>query len=91
MREKELLLNSLDDIDTQENIPPKHLYMTLAVMAIVLLILGPKIYLTNNIYYESIKFNRNYNEYNTLKEENALLRQRLEKLKFELSSNDIDF
>jgi cell division protein FtsB len=91
MKEKELLLDTFSDLDTQENIPPKYLYITLAFMVIMLLILGPKIYLTNNIYYESIKFNKNYNEYNTLKEENAILRQKLEKLKFELSSNDIDF
>jgi cell division protein FtsB len=91
MQEKELLLDSLDEVHKEQNMPPKYLYMTLAFVAIVLLIVGPKIYLTNNIYYESIKFNRHYNEYSTLKEENAILRQKLEKLKFEIATNDVDF
>jgi len=92
MREKDLLLDSLHEVQQEDiNIPVKNLYITLSLIAIILLILGPKIYLTNHIYYESLGYNSRQNQYDTLKEENIFLQQQLEKINFENDSKDITF
>ena len=56
-------------------------------MVVVLLIVGlflyfPKIYLRSNIYYVSKDINRLYSHYISLQEENIILAQQLEDMKF---------
>ena len=92
MTEKELILESLqEESGNLDDIPFKYLIITLSFIAIILLIVGPKIYLTNNIYYESLDFNKQINQYDTLKEENLILKQKLEKMNFENDTKNILF
>ena len=53
-----------------------------SVLALVLILYTPKIYLRNNIYYMSKDINKLYAHYISLKEENRFLGQQLEDMKF---------
>ncbi len=52
------------------------------ILFIVLILVLPKIYLKNEIYYNSRDISKLYNEYSILKEENKVLKQKLEYLRF---------
>ena len=85
MVEKELLLDSVQDIQKDdENISFRYLLITLLFVSIVLLVLGPKIYLSNNVYYKSLEFNKTLNQYNTLKEENSSLLNEISSLNIKM-------
>lgn len=58
--------------------PTKALLIVLAVLVISLILLIPKIYLRNNIYYISKDINRLNAQYISLKEENKFLKQQHE-------------
>ena len=55
---------------------------TLLVFAIAWLLLFPKIYLTNAIYYKSRDIAVLQREYDTLREENRVIRSRVEAMRF---------
>ncbi len=55
--------------------------LVMIVVAIVLLLVLPKIYLRNAIYYESRAIDRLQTQYGALMEENRLLSRRVESLK----------
>ena len=58
------------------------LIFVFSLLAIVLVLFTPKIYLRNNIYYISKDINNLYAHYMSLKEENRFLGQQLEDMKF---------
>ncbi len=58
------------------------LIFVFTLLAIVLILFTPKIYLRNNIYYVSKDINDLYSHYISLKEENRFLGQQLEDMKF---------
>jgi len=60
-------------------------------MTIVLTLTSIKIYLSNQIYYESKKVNKMTREVAALKAEKALLQQRVEALKFKNRVTDTIF
>lgn len=64
---------------------------TLGVMAVVLAVTFPKIYLCNQIYYKSRQVNVLLNQYAALREENEILRQKLEAIKFKNQIQDALF
>ena len=51
------------------------LYYILTVMGIILLLIIPKIYISNNIYYTSVEINGLKKKYNKLSQENRLLQK----------------
>jgi cell division protein FtsL len=53
-----------------------------------ILLLIPKIYLRNNIYYISKDINKLYSQYISLKEENSFLEQQLENKEYENQITD---
>ncbi|NPA28643.1 MAG: hypothetical protein GXO33_00455 [Epsilonproteobacteria bacterium] len=57
------------------------LLLVMIVVAIVLLLVLPKIYLRNAIYYESRAIDRLQTQYGALMEENRILNRRVESLK----------
>jgi len=61
------------------------------VSIFVLVLLIPKIYIANYIYFDSIKINNLLNEYYSLKAENSILKSKIEKLKFKNRLNSLDF
>jgi len=60
-------------------------------MAIVLILALIKIYLSNQIYYESKKVNKLYRQVEALKAENKILKQHVEALKFKNRVSDTIF
>lgn len=87
--EREELLESIEEIQkSYENLDVKFLITVILSMIIVFLLVFPKIYLRNHIYYTSRDINKLLSEYETLKEENRLLKQKLEKIKFENRVSD---
>ncbi|WP_281950957.1 hypothetical protein [Nitrosophilus kaiyonis] len=81
--EKIELLKSFDK--TQEkykNLDFKFIVTIFLSMLIIFMLTFPKIYITNHIYYTSRDINKLLDEYKALKEENRLLKQKLEKIKY---------
>ncbi len=60
----------------------KDLVVTLLVVAIIFALIVPKIYLSNEIYYKSRNINKLLDDYEILKEEHRLLKQKLEYVQF---------
>jgi cell division protein FtsL len=75
-----------DDI----NLPGSLLLLVLGIFIVAVLLFAPKIYIQNNIYYESRELNRLYNQYISLKEENINLKQQLEAKKYQNQILDSD-
>ncbi len=79
MSEREELL---EGFKKSRNIDFKFFLMVLLSMCIVLLLAFPKIYVRNHIYYTSKDINKLLDEYEALKEENRLLKEKLEFMKY---------
>lgn len=83
LQEKEELLENFENtVSADMNISFRYFGYVLAIFFAVLVLVTPKIFIQNNIYYESKKFNQYYAQYLSLKEENIALRQQLEDMKF---------
>jgi len=81
--EKKELLESLEEVQgSYKNLDFKFLITVLLSMFIVFMLTFPKIYIRNHIYYTSRDINKLLDEYETLKEENRILNQKLEYMKF---------
>lgn len=78
--------NLLDDVDqgrkAEQNLSPKLLLVVILSIFVALSILIPRIYIKNQIYYVSRDISKAYGEYSALREENRLLRQKVESIKF---------
>jgi hypothetical protein len=68
--------------------PKKALFIVLFTLGVSLVLLMPKIYLKNNIYYLSKDINKLYFQYVSLKEENKFLRQQHEDALFKNQITD---
>jgi len=89
MREKDFLLDEYDEALNQvENISFKNLIFVYITIVLVLVLLLPKIYISNQIYYSSKKINTLYNTYTALKEENSHLKRELESVRYQLEVLD---
>jgi len=66
-------------------------FMTILLMAIAVSLAVIKIYLSNQIYYESRRINYIEGEVEALREENTLLRNQLQRQKFKNSTSDLNF
>jgi len=83
MSDKELMLNEVREHHEGENsMGWRFLLMTLLVLAIAWLLLFPKIYLQSQIYYKSRDIAVLTGEYNILKEENRILKTKVESIRF---------
>ncbi|WP_294956716.1 hypothetical protein [Sulfurovum sp.] len=69
----------------------KMIMIILISVTIVLILTSIKIYLSNQIYYESKKVNNMQREVSALKAENVLLQQHIEALKFKNRVTDTIF
>jgi cell division protein FtsL len=84
MTEKNSLLDEVKEVVSEDiNLSASLLFFILGIFLVVILLFAPMIYLKNNIYYESMKLNKLYNQYISLKEENKNLKQQLEDKKFQ--------
>ena len=66
-------------------------FMTILMMSIIISLSIIKIYLSNQIYYESRRINYIQREVSALKEENIMLENQLQRQKFKNCVSDIDF
>jgi hypothetical protein len=86
-RNKQSKYKLLDEVEYSrknhvENLSFRLLIGVFLVLFTALIIILPKIYLKNEIYYKSRDISKLYNEYSILKEENRVLKQKLEYIKF---------
>jgi len=84
MREdKEELLDSYSRMEEEKSkIGGYDIFIVFFIFFLILSLLFPKIYIANQIYYKSITVNKLLDHYEILKEENRLLKQKLEQQKF---------
>lgn len=83
MNDKGELLEEYDNEQKREkNLDFKFLMLVYISMTIAFLIVLPKIYIKNQVYYISRDINQLYSEYSILNEENKYLKQKLESIRF---------
>ncbi len=83
MSDKQELLNDYDlERKKEKNIEFKFLLVVYLAIFLGLLLLLPKIYIKNQIYYISRDINKLNSEYSVLKEENRALKQKVEYIRF---------
>ena len=86
MNEKELILHEVKEYQELQSVENKmgwrFLLMTLLILAIAWLLLFPKIYLQSQVYYKSRDIAILTGEYNVLKEENRILKTKVESIRF---------
>ncbi len=88
-REKDLLLEEYDEaLNSAKNISFKNLLFVFAAIFLVLLLILPKIYISNQIYYTSKNINGMYHTYTALTEENAHLKRELELIRYQVEVLD---
>jgi len=77
-----LLEQTGGEIVTRKGIGWRFLLSMLMVFGIAWMLLFPKIYLQNSIYYKSRDIATLQREYETLKEENRVIKRRVEAMRF---------
>lgn len=83
MNEKIELLEEVNlVINPKKKLDENFLLYTMLIIALVLVILFPKIYITQQIYFTSRDISKLQGEYDTLKEENRLIRSSVESLRY---------
>ena len=88
-REKDLLLEEYDEVlHSVKNISFKNLLTVFLAIFLVLLLLLPKIYISNQIYYTSKNINTMYHTYTALQEEHAHLQRELELIHYQVEVLD---
>lgn len=83
MSEKNDLLDELDKIRVlKQKLTISYFLYVLLVMSFVGVLIFPKIYITQQIYFKSRDISKLKNEYDTLKEENKIISASVEEIKF---------
>ena len=72
----------LEEYNQEQNLDFKFLLLIYLSLAVAFLIILPKIYIKNQIYYTSRDIHKLYSENSILKEENTYLKQKLESIRF---------
>ena len=90
--EKNRLLDSIDELYREyENLDFKVLLVVIIAFAVGFLLFVPKIYLKNEIYYISRDVGKLYGQYQTLKEENRDLSEKIEVMKFKNQVIEVEY
>jgi len=83
MSEKSDILDELDTLKAQERrVTLNYFIFLLLLLTFIGLLLFPKIYITQQIYFKSRDISKLKHEYDTLKEENKIIRASVEEIKF---------
>jgi len=83
MSGKNELLDELEDIETiKKSLSWRYFLYMILLLSFVGLLLFPKIYITQQIYFKSRDISKLKNEYDTLKEENKIISASVEEIKF---------
>ena len=82
-RDQEELLSSYEEYESSRSfIGTTELIMVFLLLLLALALFFPKVYLSNEIYYTSRKINKLLDQYEILKEENRLLKQKIEEERY---------
>lgn len=82
-KDKSELLDQYDEEQNKEkNLDFKFLFLVYLSIVVAFLVVLPKIYIKNQIYYISRDVNNLHSQYASLKEENTFLKQKLESIRF---------
>lgn len=83
MDDKNELLEEYDaEGRVEKNLDFRFLILVYMVIFVAFLLILPKIYIKNQIYYMSRDIHKLYSEYSILSEENRVLKQSLENMRF---------
>ncbi len=83
MDDKNELLEEYDaEGRVEKNLDFRFLILVYMVIFVAFLLILPKIYIKNQIYYMSRDIHKLYSEYSILSEENRVLKQNLENMRF---------
>ena len=81
------MVNIKDEIDAilneEQNLSFSTLFWVIFMIVLIIGIFAPRIYIKNQIYYNSLDISNLYHQYIILKEENRNLKLKIEKAKFE--------
>ncbi|MDD3506198.1 MAG: hypothetical protein PHX65_06615, partial [Sulfurimonas sp.] len=69
-------------LNPQKGVDLNHLLYVLLTIALVCIVIFPKIYIQQQIYYKSRDISKLKSEYDTLKEENRLIKGSVESIRF---------
>jgi cell division protein FtsL len=82
MSEKTELLEEYDSLVNPKGVDGTYFLYTILVIVLVSVVLFPKIYIKQQIYYNSRDISKLKGEYDTLKEENKLISSSVESIRF---------
>ncbi|MRI58509.1 MAG: hypothetical protein C6H99_03270 [Epsilonproteobacteria bacterium] len=91
MAHEKKLLEGFEEYDESRELTIIDLLIVVVAVLVALTLFVPKIYIANQIYYKSRNINKLLDDYEILKEENRLLNQKLEKLRFKTQVLDTIF
>ena len=91
MSQEEKLLEGFDQSEESKELGLLDFLIVVVAVIVALVLFVPKIYIANQIYYKSRNINKLLDDYEILKEENRLLNQKLEKLRFKTQVLDTIF
>ena len=80
--EKEVLLQEVSSVIELESISISFIRNVVIAIAVSLVMLLPKVYISNEVYLTSIRIGRLLNQYYSLKAEQTILSSKLEEIKF---------
>ncbi|QFR49613.1 hypothetical protein FJR48_07640 [Sulfurimonas lithotrophica] len=83
MSSKDLLLDEVGKVLAPlKKLDVSYLFYTIIILVFTLIILFPKIYITQQIYFKSREISKLKAEYDTLKEENKVIGASVEEIKY---------
>ncbi|MCW8839155.1 MAG: hypothetical protein OQK11_10680 [Thiovulaceae bacterium] len=83
MSSKDLLLDEVGKVLAPlKKLNISYFFYTLAILIFTLIVLFPKIYITQQIYFKSREISKLKSEYDTLKEENKVIGASVEEIKY---------
>lgn len=83
MNDKTELLNEVDSVlNPKKNVDVNHLLHVLLSIVFVCIVLFPKIYIQQQIYFKSRDVSKLKSEYDILREENRLIKSSVESIRF---------
>lgn len=82
MSDKNELLDEFDTVMNPKGVDASYLIYTILSIILVVVVLFPKIYIQQQIYFKSRDISKLKGEYDTLKEENKLISSSVESIRF---------
>lgn len=83
MSSKDILLDEIEPVlSPQKKLDLKYFIFSILTLCMVLVVLFPKIYITQQIYFKSREISKLKSEYDTLKEENKVIGASVEAIKY---------